>query len=539
MAQSNRSLLTETAETNQSSQAKITQTLALRSEASSDFRDAIKKGTIVDTSLLITEVIDDLSFLKVFIYPFQCGKSFNLSMLQHFFAPTVNGIETKALFQNLDISQYPNDMKKQGKQPVIYLDFSDFKANNEDEWRKAFSRKIAALYQQHTYVMEALDEHRQEDFNGVLNSKDRRPNASLKRLTAYVNEWAEKYDLPSPIILIDSYDKLLSYKKAPQDVQDDISSFFLYALKDNSMIKSSIVTGNINVPGILPNNYRERSNAEEYSKYFAPRIQAEQIKINPSPFIEALSKANFVDHSLLIREIIYDSTHIKTFIYPDQCGKSVNLSMLQHFFCATVNGKATKELFEKLEINHCSESMQHQGKQPIIYLDFSDFNAKDKSEWLDNLSKKIAALYQQHRYVLESINLTSRNKEVFNRHLNLDIKHLDSSLQYLTECVRKWAERNNLPKPIVLIDGPEKLLSYATADKEIGLEIRNFFWYAFKDNGKNIKSAVSMTNNANMTNYFPYSTNSFSGLEEHLKYFTPRNQNEEFSSSFAPTRPRF
>ena len=57
----------------------------------------------------------------------------------------------------------------------------------------------------------------------------------------------------------------------------------------------------------------------------------------------------FVDKSLFIREVLDDSSKVIVLTRPRRFGKTLNLSMLHHFFAAEVEGQPTKHLFAGLK----------------------------------------------------------------------------------------------------------------------------------------------------------------------------------------------
>jgi hypothetical protein len=58
------------------------------------------------------------------------------------------------------------------------------------------------------------------------------------------------------------------------------------------------------------------------------------------------NKLDFVDKSLFIKEIIDDrETEIIVITRPRRFGKTLNMSMLQHFLAAEVIGQSTEGLF--------------------------------------------------------------------------------------------------------------------------------------------------------------------------------------------------
>src|ERR1700692_1098361 len=81
----------------------------------------------------------------------------------------------------------------------------------------------------------------------------------------------------------------------------------------------------------------------------------------------------FVDKSLLIKEILDDGSEVILITRPRRFGKTLAMSMLQHYFAAEVSGYPTQDLFTKLNIAQTGESYcQHQGKYPVIFLTLKD-----------------------------------------------------------------------------------------------------------------------------------------------------------------------
>ena len=82
----------------------------------------------------------------------------------------------------------------------------------------------------------------------------------------------------------------------------------------------------------------------------------------------------YVDKSLLIRDILdYCQYRIILFAKPRRFGKSLNLSMVVHFFTNRGNNPA---LFSGLSISSCGqEYLRHQGAYPVVHINFKDIDA--------------------------------------------------------------------------------------------------------------------------------------------------------------------
>ena len=62
-------------------------------------------------------------------------------------------------------------------------------------------------------------------------------------------------------------------------------------------------------------------------------------------------KSLFVDKTRFVQEILEDGAKIILITRPRRFGKTINMSMLQHFLAAEVGGLPTKDLFNDLLIS--------------------------------------------------------------------------------------------------------------------------------------------------------------------------------------------
>jgi Predicted AAA-ATPase. len=74
----------------------------------------------------------------------------------------------------------------------------------------------------------------------------------------------------------------------------------------------------------------------------------------------------FVDKSLLIREVLEDSAKVTLIVRPRRFGKTLNLSMLHHFFASEVRGYPTRAMFDWLAVSEDCKAMAHQGEYSVI-----------------------------------------------------------------------------------------------------------------------------------------------------------------------------
>src|SRR5262245_54838045 len=118
-------------------------------------------------------------------------------------------------------------------------------------------------------------------------------------------------------------------------------------------------------------------------------------------------KNNFdiVDKTLLIREILEDWAQVIVITRPRRFGKTLNLSMLQHFFAAQVSGMyQTQGLFDRFKIAALGDQyMRRQGKYPVIFLTLKDVKDHSFDIAYEKIQLLMAEIYQEHRVVLTSL----------------------------------------------------------------------------------------------------------------------------------------
>ena len=75
------------------------------------------------------------------------------------------------------------------------------------------------------------------------------------------------------------------------------------------------------------------------------------LPIGPSDFKKIIDgNFDFVDKSLLIKELLEDNAEVILITRPRRFGKTLNMSMLHYFFADKVKTQPTKNLFNSLKI---------------------------------------------------------------------------------------------------------------------------------------------------------------------------------------------
>lgn len=163
-------------------------------------------------------------------------------------------------------------------------------------------------------------------------------------------------------------------------------------------------------------------------------------------------KLTLVDKSLLIKEFLDDrGTQVALITRPRRFGKTLNLSMLHHYFADEVRGRPTKDLFAGMKILQEGEQyLQHQGAYPVIALGFKDVKDGSFESAYANLSLLLSRTYNDHVNVLDSAKLSSQQKYKFEAILNgkANEAQINSSLLDLSDCLYQHYDK----KVILLLD---------------------------------------------------------------------------------------
>ncbi|MCF7800098.1 ATP-binding protein [Candidatus Babeliales bacterium] len=197
----------------------------------------------------------------------------------------------------------------------------------------------------------------------------------------------------------------------------------------------------------------------------------------------------FVDKSLFIKEIINSNAEVLLLPRPRRFGKTINLSMLKHFF-EKIQKNNNKNLFRGLEIEKEKEIMKHQGQYPVIFLTFKDVKELNWEKAFEKIRDIISIEFSRHDYLLNSNLLKDLEKENYENIINKTASQVDyeNSLKKLS----KWLNDFYNKKPIILIDEYDSPINAGFLNnyyKEIINFMRGFLCGGLKDNS-NLEKAV-------------------------------------------------
>ncbi len=197
---------------------------------------------------------------------------------------------------------------------------------------------------------------------------------------------------------------------------------------------------------------------------------------------EKIRKEDFfyIDKTGFIAELLHNWGEVNLFTRPRRFGKTLNMSMLEHFF--SLNGN--KSVFEGLEISKetalCEEYM---GKYPVVSISLKGIDARNYELAFQMAVQIIKRAPLKVQYLLESDMLSEQDKAEYRKLLddNMSEAVFCNSLRVLSELL----EKHHGTKVILLIDEYDVPLAKAHANgyyaQMISL-IRGFLGEALKTN---------------------------------------------------------
>ena len=118
----------------------------------------------------------------------------------------------------------------------------------------------------------------------------------------------------------------------------------------------------------------------------------------------------YVDKTSLIEQMFDNWAQVTLFTRPRRFGKSLNMSMLKHFF----EVGSDPSLFDGLEIMQYEALYeQHMGKYPVIFLTLKGVEGKTFESAYNSLCRLIQDEALRHHYLSDSDVLLSEEKEEF------------------------------------------------------------------------------------------------------------------------------
>ena len=207
------------------------------------------------TALFIPAVLNDPSGAIVITRPRRWGKSLNMSMLHYFLAAEVNGVTTQGMFDGLAISKIPGNYveKHQGKSPVIFLSFKDFKASSFELALSIFEIQIKKMFRAHKHLLHVPDAPWDKEEEALFTHylHDSLSEADIGSALEILSSLLCKHYGKKVYILIDEYDTPLNHAFVSSNCFESLSllmrQFFSGGMKDNSAVEKGVMTGILRV----------------------------------------------------------------------------------------------------------------------------------------------------------------------------------------------------------------------------------------------------------------------------------------------------
>lgn len=203
------------------------------------------------------------------------------------------------------------------------------------------------------------------------------------------------------------------------------------------------------------------------------------IGIGHQDFEYLITNDNFyIDKTNFIKEWWENSDIVTLITRPRRFGKTLNLSMLEHFF--SVKYAENSDLFHTLSIWKEEKYREMQGTYPVIFLSFADVKETTFAATRQQICQIITDLYSKYDFLLECGLLNENEQELFRKvSANMENYVAARSLKALSDYLMRYYGK----KVIILLDEYDTPMQEAYINgywDEMVTFIRNLFNSTFK-----------------------------------------------------------
>lgn len=197
----------------------------------------------------------------------------------------------------------------------------------------------------------------------------------------------------------------------------------------------------------------------------------------------------YIDKTDLICKWWESKDEITLITRPRRFGKTLNMSMLNCFFSNQFTGR--EDLFKGLVVWKKEKYRKMQGTYPVIFLNFSAIKGSNYEDARDGIIMAINEAYSEHRYLLESNELTDGERKCFeeldyytkNPGIQKQVANdtICNAVKNLANCLSRYYKK----KVIILLDEYDTPMQEAYLYgywKEFTAFIRSLFNATFKTN---------------------------------------------------------
>lgn len=195
----------------------------------------------------------------------------------------------------------------------------------------------------------------------------------------------------------------------------------------------------------------------------------------------------YVDKTGLISELIRNGGMVNLFTRPRRFGKTLNMSMLEHFFSIEKEQSIFDNLAISKDINLCQT---HMGKYPVIFVSLKGINAENYDTAFRLTIETIRGVAKKNNFLETSDKLDDYEKRDYQ--ILLDKNMDDATLFFSLKTLSELLEKHYGTKVILLIDEYDVPLAKAFENgyyDQMVFLIRNLLEQALKTNNS-LKFAV-------------------------------------------------
>ena len=145
----------------------------------------------------------------------------------------------------------------------------------------------------------------------------------------------------------------------------------------------------------------------------------------------------YVDKTMLIADVVRTGAEVILLPRPRRFGKTMNLSMLYHFFNNAE--EHNRALFEGLAVTEHADVMDHCGAYPTVFLSLKDLKSNDFEEFKSGMARLLSKLFVEHGETALQARPEGLEKHDFEavREGTASVTALQSSLALLTNLLHK------------------------------------------------------------------------------------------------------
>eukprot|EP00833_Pecoramyces_ruminatium_P013626 jgi/Orpsp1_1/1187658/evm.model.d7180000059276.1 len=254
-----------------------------------DEKDIIDKflcsNFFIDKSLIIKEFLEESSSIICVTRPSGYGKTVNLNMMRYFFEMNYENdeiSENKKFFENLNIAKEKIDGEScidhyQGKYPVVYLNFDNFKIkSNYNKTLDNFKVFIKLLYKNYNIEIGNLSNREKEMWKKFREGNSDINESDLNNSIMILCDCLKKLLKKEIVLLIDNYDSPI-LNAINTEFYDRFYSFYYRIFdtlfnydKEKRFLFKTFITGKVNSNFFKDFDYKNYSIEDnKYYKYYS------------------------------------------------------------------------------------------------------------------------------------------------------------------------------------------------------------------------------------------------------------------------------